>query len=425
MRPIKIAVAGAGTAGLAVAAFLARDGHAVRLFERFAQPRAIGAGLLLQPTGLACLARLGLDGAAVHYGQPITGICGETVKGRRVLDISYRELGGHLFGLGMHRGALFSVLHAEVNRLGVALTAATEIEASRLTGEGRILIDRQGNEHGVFDLVVDATGVRSLLRAAHAAVRFDRPYPYGALWGSVPQPADWPHPDCLVQRYEGCHTMVGMLPIGRSVGDARRLIALFWSLRLTDRGRWRAAGLEPWKTRLAAVCPQAEPLLAEVHSPDDMTFATYADIALERPFGERLAFIGDAGRALSPQLGQGANLALIDAATLGDCLRGASTLAAALAAYRARRRRHGNFYALASRWLTPFFQSDSRAAAGLRDLAFPLMRQLPYVRRQMVRTLAGMKTGLFSHLDPGVWHPHYALRPAAAPSPALSRARLE
>jgi len=121
-----------------------------------------------------------------------------------------------------------------------------------------------------------------------------------------------------------------------------------------------------------------------------MTFATYADVGLNRPFAERIAFIGDAGRALSPQLGQGANLALIDAATLSDCLRTASTLAAALAAYAERRRRHGNFYALASRWLTPFFQSDSRWAARLRDVAFPLMGQVPYLRRQMARTESRM-----------------------------------
>jgi salicylate hydroxylase len=418
MQPIKIAIAGAGTAGLALAAFLARDGHDVRIFERFDQPRPIGAGLLLQPTGLACLASLGLDRAALQLGQAITRICGDTVTGRRILDISYRELAPHLFGLGIHRGALFAVLHDEVVRLGVQLTAATDIARSRLTRQGRILIDRQGNEHGVFDLLVDASGVRSALRAQHAAVRFDKPYPYGAVWGSLLEPADWPHGDCLVQRYQGCHTMVGILPVGRSAGTEPRLLALFWSLRVMDRAAWQLAGLESWKRRLAQVCPAAEPLLAQVQSLDDMTFATYADVGLHRPFAERIAFIGDAARALSPQLGQGANLALIDAATLSDCLRAASSLTAALASYAERRRRHGNFYALASRWLTPFFQSDSRVASQLRDLTFPLLRQIPYLRRQMARTLAGMKAGLFTDLDPGVWHPRYALRPVALASPA-------
>ena len=424
MRPIKIAIAGAGTAGLAVAAFLARDGHAIRLFERFDRPKPIGAGLLLQPTGLACLARLGLDGAARRYGQAVSSIYGETVDGVRIFDVGYRELGAQVFGLGIHRGTLFSLLHQDVIRLGVPLTAATQIARSRCTAEGRILFDRQGNELGLFDLIVDATGIRSPLRTAEAAIRFDRPYPFGAVWGTMTEPADWPHKERLVQRYDGCHTMVGMLPVGRVPGDARRLMALFWSLRVKDRAAWQAAGLEAWKARVMQVCPEAKPFLAQVQSLDDMTFATYADIVLAERFAQRLVFIGDAGRALSPQLGQGANLALIDAATLADCLAAASSIEAALAAYSQRRRRHGNFYALASRWLTPFFQSDSRATARLRDLAFPLMGRVPYLRRQMVRTLAGMKTGLFTHLDPGVWHRDYALRPAAtAPAPARRRRR--
>jgi salicylate hydroxylase len=416
MRPIRIAVAGAGTAGLAVAAFLARDGHLVQLFERFEQPMPLGAGLLLQPTGLACLARLGLDGAALHYGQAVKSIYGDTSTGARVLDLSYRELGAHVFGLGIHRGALFALLHAEVARLGLALTTATEISGSRCTAEGRILVDRQHNEHGVFDLVVDATGVRSPLRAANAAIRRERPYPYGAVWGSLPQPADWPHQDRLVQRYQGCHSMVGLLPIGRTPGDARRLIALFWSLRVRDRACWQAAGLEPWKARVMEVCPDAEPLLAQINSLDEMTFASYADMQLGRRLGPRIVFIGDAGRGLSPQLGQGANLALIDAATLADSLREATSIETALSLYATARRRHGRFYALASRWLTPFFQSDSRWAARLRDVSFPRLGQVSYLRRQMARTLAGMKTGLFTHIDPGVWHPHYALkRPEASP----------
>src|SRR5262245_359113 len=410
MRPIRIAIAGAGTAGLAAAAFLARDGHRVRLFERFEEPKPVGAGLLLQPTGLACLAQLGLDGAALAYGQAIHSIYGETSGGRPILDISYHELGPHVFGLGIHRGALFSVLYAEVVRLGVELTTATEITASRATAAGHILVDRQNHEHGVFELLIDATGVRSPLRASAARLRRDKPYPYGALWGSLLQPADWPHQDRLLQRYEGCHSMVGLLPIGRTPGDARRLVALFWSVRVEDHPAWRAAGLEAWKARLVAVCPEAKPFLAQLSAHADMTFASYADIVLGRRYGRGIVSIGDAGRALSPQLGQGANLALIDAATLAGCLREAAALEPALDAYLSARRRHGNFYGLASRWLTPFFQSDSRWAARLRDLVFARLGRLPYLRWEMAATLAGMKSGLFTHVDPGRWHEAYALR---------------
>ncbi len=60
IRPLEIAIVGCGIAGMAAAVFLQRAGFRPRLFERFAAPRPVGAGLLLQPTGLAVLQRLGL-----------------------------------------------------------------------------------------------------------------------------------------------------------------------------------------------------------------------------------------------------------------------------------------------------------------------------------------------------------------------------
>ena len=46
--------------------------------------------------------------------------------------------------------------------------------------------------------------------------------------------------------------------------------------------------------------------------------------------------------------------------------------------------------------MTPFFQSDSRVLADLRDLAFHRMKIIPWLRQEMMLTLAGLKTGLFT-----------------------------
>lgn len=411
MPPLHIAVAGAGTAGLAAAAFLTRDGHCVTLFERFTEPRPIGAGLMIQPTGLACLAMLGLDRGAIEQGEVIARLYGETVGGTRIFDVAYSELGPRVFGLAMHRAALFGLLHDKVRQLGIPMVPSAEIVASRGVSGGRVLVDAAGNEHGPFDLVVDGTGMRSTLRRGEMRFRFEKPCGYGAIWGIVAEPDGWPHQGELRQRYDGCHVMIGILPVGRAPGDARRLTALFWSLRVADYPAVRAAGLAAWKARLVGLWPESAPFVDQVHSFEQMTLASYADIAVRQPYAPRLVCIGDAARSTSPQLGQGANLALIDAATLAGSLRTHATAGvdAALADYARRRRAHTRFYSLASRWLTPFFQSDSRTAARARDLTFPLMAHVPYLRREMVRTLSGMKTGLFTHLDPGQWHADYAL----------------
>lgn len=57
----KIAIIGAGTAGLATAILFARQEIQVTLFEKAEQLQPVGAGLLLQPAGLAVFEHLGTE----------------------------------------------------------------------------------------------------------------------------------------------------------------------------------------------------------------------------------------------------------------------------------------------------------------------------------------------------------------------------
>lgn len=412
MQKLRIGVVGAGTGGLAAAAFLARDGHHVTLLERFAAPRPVGAGLLLQPTGLACLARLGLDDGALALGAVVHAIDGRTARGRSILAIDYRRLRPHLFGLGIHRASLFALLHDEVRRLAVPIS--TGVEAVRVESHARgrtLIVDAQGRHHGPFDLVIDASGMRSALRRAVRGKIRDRPFTYGAIWAALPMTDGWRERTTLAQRYDGAAIMIGMLPIGRLPDDPTPRAAFFWSMRADGHAAWLGAGLDAWKARVTALWPEVAPVLEAVKAPGDLSFVSYSDVVVGRPYCLELslAVIGDGAHGTSPQLGQGANLALIDAMTLADALREGATVVDALVAYHARRRRHVAFYQLASRWLTPFFQSDSRFLGTVRDATFGLASRMPFAEGQMLQTLAGIKTGVFATIDPGDWSERYAL----------------
>jgi 2-polyprenyl-6-methoxyphenol hydroxylase-like FAD-dependent oxidoreductase len=81
----------------------------------------------------------------------------------------------------------------------------------------------------------------------------------------------------------------------------------------------------------------------------------------------RLALLGDAAHAMAPNLGQGANSALVDAAVLLDELRRAPDLAAALAAYDARRRPAVRRVADVSGRLGRLAEATHPVARALRD----------------------------------------------------------
>lgn len=390
-RLLDIAIVGYGTAGQAVARFLRRQGHRLEIFERAPQPGPVGAGLLLQPTGLGVLADLGLVDAAVACGEPIVQLTGTTSSGRRVIDMSYAELDPTWFGLGIQRGALFEILRdAELApnlRCGATIV---EIDHS-----ARALVDANGARHGPYDLILVAGGSASTLRPP-ALVRRDRPYPWGALWCLCADPARAWRGE-LAQRYRKASRMAGLLPVGRLPGqrDDERRVSLFWSLPADRIAATMQRGLDALREEIADYWPQLRPLVDTLTDMREFAPAQYRDAVLRRFAQRGVAWLGDAAHAMSPQLGQGANMALCDAYGLAQALERERDLDAALARYDRERRAHVGIYQFVSRWLTPLFQSNLDRVALLRDALFGPLGRAPLMRGEMLKVLAGVKSGLF------------------------------
>jgi 2-polyprenyl-6-methoxyphenol hydroxylase-like FAD-dependent oxidoreductase len=393
-----VAIVGCGVAGQAAALFLHRAGHRVEIFERFEAPRPVGAGLLIQPTGQIVLERLGLLEPALALGAKVTRMLGHSVKGRVVLDVRYRHYRAECFGLGLQRGVLFGLLHDAVARDGIAIRTATEVAEIETSSQPR-LVDAQGRRHGPFDLVIVADGAESALRAKYGAVVRARRYPYGALWAVRDEQGGGS--DMLRQVFDGPVRMAGLLPIGRLPAHppGTRQVAMFWSLHNDRVEAWRAAGITAWRRELADYWPDYVAHLDGLESCDAFLRAKYRDVVMKTPVAGRILFIGDAAHRTSPQLGQGANLALIDAATLADALAEARGIDAALALYVERRRRHLRFYQWASRWLTPLFQSDRAWLGPVRDLVMGTFGRFPIARGEAAALMAGVSLGPFRRFD--------------------------
>lgn len=115
MKTLHFAIIGAGTAGLATAALLARQGFQVSIFEKAQHLDPVGAGLLLQPAGLAVFEHLGVLEHAYQLGAKVTGLEGQLADGRLLVNSHYHEAGNHYTGLGIHRATLCHVLQTAVN----------------------------------------------------------------------------------------------------------------------------------------------------------------------------------------------------------------------------------------------------------------------------------------------------------------------
>jgi 2-polyprenyl-6-methoxyphenol hydroxylase-like FAD-dependent oxidoreductase len=394
MNKRDIAIVGYGTAGQALAVLLSRDGHRVQVFEQATDPGPVGAGFLLQPSGLQALWQMELLPGLLEHGAPVRRLYGETPCGRAVMDMRYQGLDARLYGVGTQRGALFSLLdHAWQD--GRQLHAGTRIAA--VDDEGRRLQDREGRWHGPFDLVIATDGSASVLRAHVQGTRLDRPYPWGALWCLLPA-GQWPYVDELRQRYIAARKMIGLLPVGTRPGDSTRKLSFFWSLPRSDFERWEQRGMPAWLDEVAQLWPEARERLQGIAAASELARASYRDAVMERWYRGRLVLAGDAAHSMSPQLGQGVNMALMDAIALRDVLRTGETLECALQHYQAQRQTHVAIYQFWSRWLTPLFQSDRDTVAKARDVLFQPMGRLPLGKGHMLRVLSGTQRGIFGKL---------------------------
>jgi 2-polyprenyl-6-methoxyphenol hydroxylase-like FAD-dependent oxidoreductase len=386
---LRIGVVGCGVAGQAAATFLSETGHDVTVFERFGEPRPIGAGLLLQPSGLAVLRALGLADDAIARGARIAGLEAKTATGRDVLDLSYANLHPKAHGLGIRRGVLFDLLHGRLKRSPATIRTGTEIvDVVREHGQA-VVIDKTQTRHGPFDLAVIADGAHSAIRRRLMPEAYQKVYSWGCIWTTVKDTAGL-DTGLLRQRVDGTRVMMGFLPVGN--GD----LTLYWSMPVAELAPEVPLDLLSLLQAASALWPEASGVVAHAAAANDFVRATYRNVALPRWNDGPILFIGDAAHGTSPQLGQGANLGLVDAWTLAHAIEESGSVDGAIASFAARRSDTVRFYRQASHLLTPFFQSDIALLGWLRDAFMVAACRLPVARTIAATTLAGTRNGWLS-----------------------------
>ncbi|MCW1923755.1 FAD-dependent monooxygenase [Luteolibacter arcticus] len=385
---LRVAVVGCGSAGPAAATLLKRQGHEVVLFERAAECRPLGAGFLLQPSGMAVLRELGIAEEIHRRGARVERLHVVDRDGSDVLDLRYAELGDGLHGLGLHRPVLLHFLLETMRDAGVDVRWGWEISDARRDDSKWLIETADGKKETGFDLLVVADGARSALRGKLGFQGTDRGYPWGAHWFIGENRGAFPESE-LYQMVHGTRRLLGFLATGTELDGDQPLVSLFWSIKLADDAAIRARPLAEWKQTILDLCPQADALLSQIDDWSQVLTARYGDVSMSRWHGDGVVILGDAGHAMSPQLGQGVNLALADAACLAGCVA-RLPLPEALALYSRERRMALAYYRFASRQLTPWFQSDLEWLTPLRAAFFGVTRHLSPARKFMTRTMAGL-----------------------------------
>lgn len=344
---MRIGIVGGGIGGLAAALAL-RDRHEVTLFEAAPAFAPVGAGIVLAPNAVACLAGLGV---AVEDGLGVELPWIELRRSDgRLLTAS--PAAAHRRTLGPTLGCARSDLHAA---LVTALEAGPAVDlrlGAAVTGVDPTApaVSVAGGAPEAFDLVVGADGLHSPARLALGGG--DVRYSGDTCWrGFAPNPG-------LEEAVEwwGPRSRIGLVPVP---GDR----VYYFLVKAAPEGRSADVDLDQLQAGFAGFPAAAA---AVIDGLDERPPLHHDLCELDEPVWgtPRLTLLGDAAHAMTPNLGQGAAMAIEDAVVLGRVLGDESDADAAFAAYvegrhdRARR-----------------IQLDARRLGGLSRIRGPLSRR--------------------------------------------------
>jgi 2-polyprenyl-6-methoxyphenol hydroxylase-like FAD-dependent oxidoreductase len=362
VSPERILIVGGGIAGLALGTALRRAGLEPEIVERAPAFGAVGAGIALGVNAMAMMRRLGLEEATLERGF--------VLRRAEITDASGGVLGvtdlGALtprFGptLSIHRAKLHEALL--LGCAGLPLHAGTTLESLVDRGDG-VEVRRSDGREGVYDLVVGADGVRSQTRRLVFGPNEPIYAGYTCWRLVVPAPGGLE----VVREMWGRGLRFGVVPMA---GDTVYCFAVANAPAGTpdpEDGR-----VERFRARFAGFGGSVPEILEQVERPEQLIHGDLADLEQNPWHRGRVALLGDAAHAVTPNMGQGAAMALESAVVLADLLLEKRPLEETLRAWEGRRRDRVRFVRAQSRRIGRIGQAEGYLTCALRNAALRLL----------------------------------------------------
>jgi 2-polyprenyl-6-methoxyphenol hydroxylase-like FAD-dependent oxidoreductase len=335
----KAVIIGCGAAGPTLALFLQRASIASEIYEaRSEEESYTGWFLNLAGNGIGVLKTLGIVEAISAEGSPVPQMVMWSGKGKRLGEVRNGAHEGLTESVIIRRGELQRILNSAAKAASIPIHFEKRLRSVEISdGQGVIATFEDGSTaHG--DFLIGADGIHSRVRQF---ISHNAPAPnYTGLVSTG-----------------GFTTHLSLPPTPKTQYFIFGKRAFFgYHVRASGEIYWfnnHAHARAPGRGELTQiVSADWKPRLLEMHHGDmapveDIIRSTVEGIGAfpifdlpPQPIWHKgpIALLGDAVHAISPSAGQGASLALEDAAILAKCLRDASSLEEGFVTYERLRR---------------------------------------------------------------------------------------
>lgn len=321
-------IVGGGIGGLSLARELTLRGLRATVLEKAPQLNPVGAGIIMNPNAMRVLERNGLAEAVRADSWPylVRETCDQ--RGRRLATRDYRPLydAGRLSrGALVHRAHLLEVLYKGIPAQSVHFgTTARSIELLR----DRVRVVTERGDRFEADVLVGADGIRSQVRMR----LFGDIAPTYMGYRSHRMVLDnmaIPH----FTEFLGHGRRIGLVPI------SERRLYVWTTFNSPHRRPPRLEHADDVRTLFDEFTDErVRAVFSRLASAQGVILTEIEELGLERWAQGRAVLLGDAAHAMTPNIGQGAGMAMEDAAVLAEELASAPAPEAALERYARRRR---------------------------------------------------------------------------------------
>lgn len=308
------AIVGGGIGGLTLAIALRKKGIHVIVYESAPALRPIGAGIVLAGNAVNAFESIGLDSVVKAAGHEIKKFCIKDDKGRQLSAVSADLLQpkfNFLNSIALHRADLQNVLVSQLPEGTIRLDKSCS--SFEQTQNSVKLHFRDGSTE-VHDFVIAADGIHSVFRNSLVPDRSLR-YAGYTCWRGIASSDKLSIDVHEAVEMWGAAKRFGIVPLSEK--------RLYWYA--TVDATHGDSKLDRIETReLSQVFDEFHPLVRMVLHAAASGTVIKADIADIKPL-KRFAFgnvvlLGDAAHSSTPNLGQGACMAIEDAVVLSNCI---------------------------------------------------------------------------------------------------------